>query len=220
MPTQPITHQSAETPVRIFGPEDVRLPTQTFADEQQYRAAAYSILAALLRDIPTQETLDQVAEFAKVEIDEDELLLAMSSLGLSVEAVDKESISDEFHDLFIGLGRGELVPYGSWYLTGYLMEQPLSLLRDDLRALGFERDAAVNEPEDHIAALCEVMSMLITDQTEPGIQARFHKHHISPWCERFFNDLENAKSASFYQAVGRFGSAFMAMDKQYLQIPV
>lgn len=222
MPTQPITIlQSAETPVRIFSPEDVQqASTQTFAEEQQYRAAAYSILAALLRDIPTQEALDQVAEFAKVEIDEDELLLAMSSLGLAVQAIDKEAISDEFHDLFIGLGRGELVPYGSWYLTGYLMEKPLSLLRDDLKALGLERDASVNEPEDHIAALCEVMSMLITDATEPGTQARFHENHISPWCKRFFNDLENAKSASFYQSVGRFGAAFMAMDKQYLQIPV
>ena len=112
------------------------------------------------------------------------------------------------------------MPYGSWYLTGYLMEQPLSLLRDDLKALGFERDASVNEPEDHIAALCEVMSMLITDATEPGTQARFFENHISPWCEQFFNDLENAKSASFYQSVGRFGAAFMTMDKQYLQIPV
>jgi len=219
MSTQPITIH--ETPIRIFSPEDVKQASeQTYTQEQQYRSAAYSILAALLRDVPGREVLDQVAEFAKVEIDEDELLLAMSSLGLAVEMIDHEAISEEFQNLFIGLGRGELVPYGSWYLTGYLMEQPLSRLRDDLKALGFERDESVNEPEDHIAALCEVMSMLISESSELGVQARFFENHIGTWCERFFKDLENAETASFYQSVGRFGSAFMAMDNQYLHMPV
>lgn len=207
--------------VRVFSPEDIRLSsTDTQAEEQRYRAATYSILAALLRDVPAQETLDQVAGFARVAIDEDELLLAMSSLGLSVENINKAAIADEYHDLFIGLGRGEIVPYGSWYLTGYLMEQPLSRLRDDLKSLGFQRDAATSEPEDHIAALCEVMSLLITDAQEIGTQARFFDNHISAWCDRFFNDLENAESASFYQSVGRFGAAFMSIEKQYLQMSV
>lgn len=210
-----------EIPIRGFSPEDVQPPRDSFdQQEQQYRAAAYSILAALLREVPTQQTLDQVAQFAQVEIDEDEMLLAMSSLGLAVQAIDRDAIDDEYHQLFIGLGRGELVPYGSWYLTGYLMEQPLSILRDDLVELGFERDESVTEPEDHIAALCEVMSMLIADESERSTQVRFFDKHLAPWCEKFFTDLEKAESASFYQSVGRFGSAFVAMDKQYLQMLV
>ena len=188
--------------------------------EQQYRAAAYSILAALLRGIPTQEALDQISEFAKVTVEEDELLLSMSSLGLAAQSTEIAAIDDEYHLLFVGLGRGELVPYGSWYLTGFLMEQPLSILRDDLRLLGFERDESVVEPEDHVAALCEIMMMLILDNPSNAneTQTIFFEKHIVPWMNRFFNDLSNADSAVFYRAVGRFGLAFLDFEKKYLLV--
>jgi TorA maturation chaperone TorD len=185
--------------------------------EQLYRASAYGILAALLRKVPTSELLKHVANFSEVEVDEDEMLLSMSTLGLAAKSSELSAIDDEYHDLFIGLGRGELVPYGSWYLTGYLMEKPLSLLRDDLKILGFERDESIVEPEDHVAALCEVMSLLISD-ADVETQTIFFEKHISPWMDRFFNDLSEAKSAVFYRAVGRFGSAFLNLEKQYLLV--
>ncbi|MEH6456762.1 MAG: molecular chaperone TorD family protein [Cocleimonas sp.] len=188
--------------------------------EQQYRAAAYSILATLLRGIPSQEALDQISEFSKVAVSEDELLLSMSSLGLAAQSTEVAAIDDEYHLLFVGLGRGELVPYGSWYLTGFLMEQPLSVLRDDLRALGFERDESIVEPEDHVAAICEIMMMLISDNPSGSDenQVIFFEKHIVPWMERFFKDLSEAESAVFYRAVGRFGLAFLDFEKQYLLV--
>ena len=187
--------------------------------EQQYRASAYSILAALLRKVPEKEVLEHVANFSKVAVDEDELLLSMSTLGLAAQSSELSAIDDEYHDLFIGLGRGELVPYGSWYLTGYLMEKPLSLLRDDLKELGFERDENVVEPEDHVAALCEVMVLLIEDENvDTETQTIFFEKHMSEWINRFFDDLSTAESAVFYRAVGRFGSAFMNLEKQYLLV--
>lgn len=189
------------------------------SQEQQYRAAAYGIIAALLRDVPEEQTLQQVSAFEQVAIDEDEMLLAMSSLGLATQAVSRDAIRAEYHDLFIGIGRGELVPYGSWYLTGYLMEQPLSALRDDLAELGIERETDVSEPEDHIASLCEVMSILINDSTKLSIQKQFFDKHLGSWCEKFFSDLETAESASFYRSVGRFGSAFISIEKHYLNMP-
>ncbi len=184
--------------------------------EQQYRASAYSILAALLRGVPSAEIIDHVAEFSKVEVDEDELLLSMSSLGLASKSTNLAAVDDEYHALFIGLGRGELVPYGSWYLTGFMMEQPLSILRGDLVALGFERDDDVVETEDHVAALCEVMALLVTDGLEINQQTIFFEKHISPWMGQFYDDLSKADSAVFYRAVGRFGTAFIDLEKQYL----
>ena len=203
--------------------------------EQQYRASAYSVLAALLRGVPEQEVLDHVAEFAKVapiDDEKDELLLSMSTLGLTAQSSDLSAVDDEYHVLFVGLGRGELVPYGSWYLTGFLMEQPLSILRDDLKALGYERDESVVEPEDHVAALCEMMAMLITDSAESEqkeqvgkeymgkdeAQLIFFEKHIEPWMGRFFKELSEAESAVFYRAVGRFGTAFINFEKLYLNI--
>jgi len=216
---QAVSMETGEDPVKSAGQV-----------EQQYRASAYSILAALLRGIPAQETLGHVSEFAKVNIEnieEDELLLSMSSLGLTAQSSDVSVIDDEYHVLFIGLGKGELVPYGSWYLTGFLMEQPLSILRDDLKALGYERDESVVEPEDHVAALCEMMALLITESAKSvqkenlgkdETQVIFFEKHIEPWMGRFFKDLSEAESAVFYRAVGRFGAAFINFEKLYLNV--
>lgn len=186
------------------------------ATEQQYRAAAYGLLADLLRTAPDATRLEQVAGFSQVERAGDEMTLSMSLLGLAAEKCSEESVRNEYHNLFIGLGRGELVPYGSWYLTGFLMEKPLGDLRDDLIRLGFEREEGVHEPEDHIAALYEVMSMLIQDGGEDSTQAQFYFTHIDTWCGQFLVDLSAAKNAIFYKAVARFGSAFMDFEKRYL----
>jgi TorA maturation chaperone TorD len=223
--TQP---NSSLTQVELGMPMDEQPQGQTdqsaqhrqIAEEQQYRAGAYSLLAALLRAAPATDVLKQVAGFGKIEVDEDEMLLAMSSLGLAVGTVSEQSITNEYHDLFIGVGRGELVPYGSWYLTGFLMEQPLSILRDDLKILGIERDTSVKEPEDHIGSLFEVMAILISEDVAAHVQLQFFSKHLEPWCEKFFVDLAEAKSAQFYRSVGRFGSAFIALDSQYLKSPV
>ena len=184
--------------------------------EQQYRAAAYGMLAALLRAAPDRLLLDQVAQFAEVDDGGDEMALAMSLLGLAAERCSVESINDEFHALFIGIGRGELLPYGSFYLTGFLMEKPLGDLRDDLDRLGFERQAKVHEPEDHIAALCEVMVMLIQEGSSIDVQRNFFVAHMDTWFDRFFADMSAAKNSVFFRAVARFGAAFMEIEKHYL----
>ncbi|MET0009285.1 MAG: molecular chaperone TorD family protein [Candidatus Thiodiazotropha sp. 6PLUC4] len=189
-------------------------------EAQQCRIGAYGMLAQLLRNSPDQETLDQVAIFADLSSKADELALAMSMLGLSATTSSSETVDDEFHDLFIGMGRGELVPYGSWYQTGFLMERPLGRLRTDLNLLGFQRQDGVTEPEDHVAALCEVMAMLIQESQSIQVQSQFFETHLASWLARFFTDLSEAKSAIFYRAVGRFGKAFIALEKRYLNMTV
>ena len=126
--------------------------------EQAHRAGLYNLLGALLRDYPSPATLDYTAALGANDAAGPELEMAVSMLGLAARHSSVDAVRDEYHTLFIGLGRGELVPYGSWYQTGFLMEKPLSILRTDLAQLGIERDPEVREPEDHIAALCEVMA--------------------------------------------------------------
>ena len=186
--------------------------------EQQYRAAAYGMLAALLRDVPDAALLSQVAKFSDVDEGGDEMALSMSLLGLAAERRSIESVNDEYHALFIGIGRGELLPYGSFYLTGFLMEKPLGDLRDDLDRLGFEREAEVHEPEDHVAALCEVMAMLIQGGSSIDAQRGFFVSHINSWFEQFFKEMSVAENAVFYKAVARFGSAFLEIEKRYLSV--
>lgn len=190
--------------------------------EDRARSATYAWLASLLRKAPDETVLERLRALA-----EDDsapaagLPGAWVSLKLAADHGDADSINDEFHQLFIGLGRGQLVPFASWYLTGFLMERPLGRLRDDLRALGFERQDGVREPEDHVAALLEVMAMLVQDPETPlEAQRKFFSDHISTWIGRFFSDLEAAREASFYRAVGRLGSEFCNVETKGLAMLV
>ena len=192
----------------------------TNATEQARRAGIYSVIAALLRSAPGAQVLGFVAELeSDAKTHKSELALALNMLALASRHISPESLRDEYHELFIGLGRGELVPYGSWYQTGFLMEKPLGMLRADLARLGFARAEEVHEPEDHIAALCEVMAMLIRDDSAAQEQKRFFDSHLGNWAPAFFNDLAVARSAVFYKSVARFGSAFLSIETRYLSLP-
>ena len=188
--------------------------------EVQARADLYGLLAALLRAVPTPEL---VANLAALPVDDraDDFSRALLALRLAVREISLPEIDDEYHALFIGLGRGELVPYGSWYLTGFLMEAPLAELRRDLQALGFDRQEGVREPEDHVAALCEVMAMLVGEgDTDLDTQAAFFDRHLGSWADRFFRDMETAQAAVFYRAVGRLGQAFVELERQYFTLEI
>ena len=179
---------------------------------REQRLTVYRLLASLLRDVPSADLLSSLAVLetggGAPAGGTDEWRM----LGLAARSSRPDQVDDEFHELFIGLGRGELVPYGSWYLTGYLMEQPLSRLRDDLARLGFEREPDSREPEDHVAALLEVMSMLIESAEPHDRQSDFFHAHIAPWMPRFFEDLEQARQAVFFKAVARVGLRFLELE--------
>ena len=187
--------------------------------EQQYRASAYALLAALLREAPTKALLDHLSQLSpESDTESDALSTSMAALAEAAEKYDQAQLEDEFNALFIGIGKGELSPYCSWYLTGFLMEQPLSDLRDDLRRLGFERSADTREPEDHAAAIFEVFSVMISDASSLDEQRSFFEKHMQPWLGQFFADLGNARSADFYRPVARFGAAFIELEQTYLSM--
>jgi len=197
---------------------DAARPPQ-LPEEQARRAGIYSVLAAVLRDAPGADVLDFVADLgADATARQGELALALDMLCLAARHTSAAALRDEYHALFIGLGRGELVPYGSWYQTGFLMEKPLGVLRTDLARLGFQRDPDVHEPEDHIAALCEVMAMLIQDGAGLDVQKHFFDNHVGSWAPAFFGDLAEAESAVFYRSVARFGAAFIDLERRYLSL--
>jgi len=194
--------------------------------EEQLRAGTYALLAGMLAyPLPDDllVRLSGIEEAPERDNTQNFDALAKAWIGLKQAAAktDMGVIDDEYHALFIGMGRGELVPYASWYLTGFLMEKPLGDLRADLALLGYERQRDVREPEDHVAALCEVMAMLVMDNDIPtGMQRKFFAAHLGSWMETFFLDVEKAHNATFYQAVGRLGCEFIRLEKRYLSMLV
>lgn len=196
---------------------DVVNVTTVESSDQARRAAFYSLLAGLLRNAPDADVLAYCLSLDTTD-QKSELGAAVNTLVLAAKHSDPQRLKEEFHELFIGLGRGELVPYGSWYQTGFLMERPLGQLRADLAKLGFERSDDVHEPEDHIAALMEVMAMLIYEGAPQEQQRLFFETHISSWAKDFMKDLSVAETATFYRSVARLGSAFVAIESQYLNL--
>jgi len=191
------------------------------SEEDQFREGTYSLLAALLRTPPDKDMLYALGDMDLDTQKSTNMTFAWNALKLASKTSTFHHVDDEFHDLFIGLGKGELVPYGSWYMTGFLMEKPLGLLRQDLATMGFEREANVCEPEDHVAALMEVMAMMInTFDSSVGQQTQFFNDHIATWMENFFSDLETAKNAQFYRSVGGLGKTFIKLEQTFLNMPV
>jgi TorA maturation chaperone TorD len=183
-------------------------------DEEEFlRASCYRLLSSLLAAPPDRPVLDVVAGLTG---DDTPLGQALAMLAETAQAADPVAVAEEYHDLFIGVGRGELVPFGSYYLAGFLHEKPLAKLRRDLERLGVARAESVHEPEDHIAALCETMAGLIDGvfgaPADLDDQHRFFEVHVGSWAGRFFEDLEWAESATFYGPVGRIGRIFMEIE--------
>lgn len=185
-------------------------------DEELLRARAYALLARLLARPPGTDLLEAVAAIgAPADGPPGEAFAALSD---AARAADPRAVEEEHTALFIGVGGGELTPYASYYRTGFLNEKPLADLRADMAALGIERADDVKEPEDHIAALCEMMAGLITgafgEPLDLAGQKAFFERHIGPWAARFFADLEGAAGARFYRAVGALGGRFIEVEVQ------
>jgi TorA maturation chaperone TorD len=207
----PATDQTTEAAASSGG--------ESVVPEDRLRADTYRVLGRLLASPPDAEALDLLC---RVGVGEEDSLLGVA-WRLLAQAADRATVpevADEYQALFIGLGRGELIPYASWYLTGLLMEQPLALLRDDMRRLGFERRDDVREPEDHAGALCEIMAFLVTENDADSLQTQawFFARHIRPWMPHLFRDMQTARTARFYRAVGQLGEQFIETDQHHLEM--
>jgi TorA maturation chaperone TorD len=182
----------------------------SLAQEDALRVQMYRFLARLLAAPPDKALLEKISKMGGDETDLGKAMLSFAKLAASTDPAHAEQ---EYNDLFIGLARGELLPYGSYYLTGFLHEKPLAKLRNDMAALGIERAEGVKEPEDHIAALMDMMAgLIIGEYGEPASvaeQKKFFEAHISSWAGHFFADLEAAKSSVLYAALGCNGRSLM-----------
>lgn len=181
--------------------------------EDQLRADAYGLLARLLCDVPNRDLLSLTSE---IEGGDTPLGVALAALAEAAATVTAEAVSEEYHNLFIGMAGGELNPYCSYYLTGFAYEKPLAKLRHDMAAHGIARRDGIKEPEDHMASLCEMMAGLISGAfgapADLETQQWFFDRHLAPWARLFFEDLENAKSARFFKPVGTVGRLFMEIE--------
>lgn len=175
------------------------------------RGDQYRFVASVLSAAPSAEML---AGIATLSGDASPIGQAMTSLARAAAGTSAAQVTSEFFELFIGVGRGELLPYASFYQTGFLNERPLADVRGDLGRLGVSRAEGRFEPEDHIALLFEVMADLAHGKIKatPEQQQAFFGRHLAPWAGQFFDDLAIAPSASFYRPVAEIGRLIIDIE--------
>jgi TorA maturation chaperone TorD len=187
-------------------------------DVDTARAQEYALLAGLLMRAPDASLLSKLSALRG---DASPLGLAHAALAEAAERTTVEKIEREYFELFIGLGRGELMPYGSYYLTGFLHERPLARLREDLSRIGIVRAEGIVEPEDHAGILCEIMSGLASRRlpAPSGSDRLIFEKHMAPWIGRFFTDMENAAAADFYRRLGTLGRVYIEIETEGFDMP-
>ncbi len=183
-------------------------PNSFYDPIEAERARVFALLGHLLAAAPDASLLQGLSALGG---NPTALGSAIASLAAAAGATTAEAAQREFQALFIGVGRGELLPYASYYLTGFLHERPLAALRAELGRLGITRAIGVAEPEDHIAFCCEAMAGLV-DGRFPGDPDAFMAAHLKPWAARFFADLEAVEASGFYRAVGGLGRTMMDIE--------
>ena len=182
------------------------------------RAQEYALLSVLLAKAPDADLLERLS---KLGGDDSLIGEAHRELAVAASLARADRVEREYFDLFIGVGRGELLPYASYYLTGFLHERPLARLRGDLFLLGVERTEGNPDPEDHIALLCEIIAGIIAKRftADEGADRDFFEKHIKPWASRFFSDLEQGEASEFYRSVGKLGRLFIQVETEAVALP-
>lgn len=187
----------------------------TVQSEDRLRADLYNFLGLMLAGPPDQLLLDQCAGLSG---DSSDLGQAIGGLARVAKATKPKKVESEFNALFIGLGRGELLPYASYYLTGFLNEKPLATLRGDMAKRGMSRAPNVFEPEDNAASLMEMMGGMIVGRfgapARLDDQKEFFNRHIASWAGHFFADLEAAKNSVLYASLGSVGRSFIEIERE------
>ena len=190
-------------------------------NEDQLRADMYSFLANLLRAEPSAELVNQLT---KLESDESPIGKSIKTLSKLASSLDLPTIRDEYVRIFIGVGRGEILPFASYYLTGFLKDKPLAKLRNDMKEIGIQLAENVKEPEDHIASLFDMMSGLILGKFSKkfsiGEQKDFFNKHLAPWVDLLMRDIESSRIAVFYSPIGTIVREFMEIERSSFSMDV
>ena len=197
---------------------------RSISEEDQVRADFYAFLANCFYRAPDERLLQAIMISPEPVAASDGVLTdAWAALAAASGVVTPDALSEEFETLFVGVGRAHVMLYGSYYQAGFLNEKPLAELRTDLACMGFSRDGAVRETEDHIAALCDVMRALILgDVASPPAtleaQRRFFTKHLQPWIFKCCDATINNENSNYYKRVAAFAKVFFQIEIQAFEL--
>jgi TorA maturation chaperone TorD len=182
--------------------------------EEAARANVYGLLARLFYAPPDAGLLKSLAAAPDIRAEDGEIASAWSSLKEAAATSDPEAVRDEYDTVFVGTGKSPVTLYVCAYSIRYSSETPLAALRGELARLGLARREGVNEPEDHIATLCDTMRHLIAVQRrELDEQRAFFMRWIAPSYDALCDAIEAEPQTGFYKPVARFAKVFFDIER-------
>lgn len=191
----------------------------TLPPEEAARANFYGLLARLFYAPPDAALLEALAGAGDLDAEEGELAEAWQSLVRAAAHADVEAIRDEYDTVFVGTGRSPVTLYVSAYSVKYSNEVPLVALKADLASLGLARRADRGEPEDHVAALCDVMRYLISEaQSDLAAQKHFFESWIWPNLQPLCDAIQENEVTRFYKAVAAFLYALCMLEHKSFEL--
>jgi len=188
----------------------------TLAPEDQARANFYALLSRLFYAPADAALLAALGQADQLEADH-ELASAWAALSRASAGADPEAVREEYETVFIGTGRAPVTLYTGAYSPRQPQEIPLAVLRGELASLGLARRSEAAEPEDHLAAVCDVMRHLVSER-ELEEQRRFFERWIQPIAEPLCNAIDKCEQAVFYKHVGRMAKAFFFLERSAFEI--
>jgi TorA maturation chaperone TorD len=189
------------------------------APEDQTRADLYAVLARLFADAPDAAFLATLGGADRLAGPlANPVAAAWNRLLDASAAMDADAAAQEYTDLFVGVGKSDVNLHASHWESGFMMEKPLADLRGELDSLGLARKSAATMLEDHLAALCETMRIMIEgvgDRPPSSMtdQRNFFQKRLSPWVFDCCAAIEKSSLANYYRRVAEFTTLFMALER-------
>lgn len=201
------------------------VPNANLNPEAQARADWYAFLARIWYAAPDEALLRAMMDApapgddATAPLDRAWVQLAHAAQ----QADDVHKIKLEYDSVFVGIGKAEVTPYMAHWLPGTTgKDRHLLRLRKLLDEWGLARAESAREPEDHIAALCEVMRHLIyaggAEENSIARQAELFNAYFAPGYRKFLGAAKESKQSNFYKSVAVFTETFFGIEEQSFQM--
>jgi TorA maturation chaperone TorD len=185
----------------------------TLPPEEAARANFYGLLGRLFSAPPDAALLRTLAAADELEAEDDGIALAWRDLAKAAADADAEAVREEYETAFIGVGKAPITLYASAYSVRYTNEAPLAQLREELSKLRLARRSESSEPEDHIAALFEVMRHLIAEQKRSlEEQKQFFERWIWPVVQPLCDAITKSELTLHYRPIAKFARAFLELE--------
>lgn len=188
------------------------------APEDQARANFYALLSRIFYAPADAGLLAALGSADDLQADDESLARQWRELCSAAAQGDVEALREEYERTFIGTGRAPITLYASAYSIQYTNDVPLVALRAELARLGLARRGEAGEPEDHIAALCDVMRHLIAGELELQKQKQFFERWIRPNFEPLCGAIERSELAAFYKSAGRLAKTFFSLEQSAFEM--